>query len=234
MLQSKIATLPLTLKKYANDKAVITQYFTQHWPALKPTIEQLCKKKEALDYNIICLFVEKLVTEELVSSIYRTPVIIGLPTNEAYLQISEYMATHDKDWALRLRQQMCKLAVKSMATNDAAAKPIAAAKEDVVDRIISKLDKIYSAEGHEVLKSKIMKFVDTACELSAAMHSQEIPVDPAELTEGEDKIQDDLVTAQNGSIDNATMIRVVVCPPFTASEKETNDVVLMKGKVICM
>ncbi|KAI7853704.1 hypothetical protein BDC45DRAFT_569686 [Circinella umbellata] len=234
MLQSKIATLPLSLKKYADDRALMTQYFASYWPELKPTIEKLCKKKGALDYNIICLFVEKLVTEELVSSIYHTPIIVGLPTNEAYLQISEYMATHDKDWALRLRQQMCKLAVKSIATNDAAAKPITAAKKEVVNRIISKLGKIYSAEGHEVLNSKITKFVDTACELSAAMHSQDVSVDPAKLVEGKDTVQDDLVTIQNGSLDNATMIRVVVCPPFTASEKQTNDVVLMKGKVICM
>ncbi|KAI9277276.1 hypothetical protein BDA99DRAFT_495344 [Phascolomyces articulosus] len=234
-LQSKITALPLTLKKYAVDKAVMTRYFIQCWPDLTAAIEQLAKKKGALDYNVICLFVEKLVTEELVANIYRTPIMIGLPTNEAYMQISEYMATHDKDWALRLRQQMCKLAVKSLTSNnDPSAKPIATAKKQVVDRIVAKLANIYTTESHEAIISKVGKFVDLACELSVAMHSQDIPVDAAELVEGKDIFKDELVMPQNGSVDNATVIRVVICPPFTANEKQMNDVVLMKGKVICL
>ncbi|KAI9493172.1 hypothetical protein BDB00DRAFT_824677 [Zychaea mexicana] len=235
MLQSKISALPLSLKKYAADRTVITRYFTQCWPALMPTIDQLSKKNGALDYNIICLFVEKLVTEELIASVYSSPIMIGLPTNDAFMQIKEYMEPHDRDWALRLRQQMCKLAVKSLNTNEAAAKPIASAKNDVVERLTKKLSHIYSSsEGHQALVAKIAKFVDLACELSAAMHSQENPVDPIQLVEGEDKLNDELVVPQNGSADNATIVRVVVCPPFTASEKQDNDIVLMKGKVICL
>ncbi|KAI8139684.1 hypothetical protein BJV82DRAFT_716323 [Fennellomyces sp. T-0311] len=234
MLQTKIATVPHTLKKSALDRSAITQYFIQSWPTLKPAIDHLTQnKKGVLDYNIICLFVEKMISEELVASVYNAPVMIGLPVNDAFTQIAKYMEPHDKEWALRLRQQMCKLAVKSVNGNDDAAKPIASAKNELVKRLVTRLSHVYGPDGHQILESKIAKVVESASDLSAAMHGHEVPVDPLTLIEGKEKINTELATPVNGSTDNATDIQVVICPPFTASEKLENDIVLMKGKVIC-
>lgn len=236
MLQSKIAALPLALKKNAVDPMTITQFFSQTWPDLSPAIDALIDKKtKALGYNMICMLVEKLIMQELVNSIYNVPVYIGLPANDAFVEITRYMDSYDHDWSVRLRQQLCKLAHRSSTqqqddSSSAEAKSIADAKQDLVNRLVKQLLHVYN-DSH-ALENRVSKLVETAAELSLAMHSQESAVDPLVIAEGTDSLDEDLMVTQNGSVDNSKTVRIVISPPFVYNETN-RQCVLMKAKVIC-
>lgn len=241
MLQSKIASLPLALKKYAVDHADATAFFEKRWPSLVPAIDHLRHQKKTLDYNIICMLVEKLVTETLVDRIYNVPVHVGLPANQAYEEIKRLMDPYDPVWSVRLRQQLCKLTVHSIHANDAMAQTIGSAKAAVTDALVELLaTHLYTTpEGRPSLASKIARLVDAAADVSLAMHSQDVMVQPRSFKEGgqENLLNPDLATVQQGSAENATRIQIVICPPFTARDHQdddnTNELLLLKGKVIC-
>ena len=231
MLQSKIAALPLALKKNALDATAITRFFSQTWPDLAPAMDTLTdKKSKAFGYNIICMLVEKLIMQELVNSIYNVPVYIGLPTNDAYVEITKYMDSYDHDWSVRLRQQLCKLAHRSSTQDDSVAKSIADAKQGAVSRLVKQLLHVY--DDQHALENRVSKLVETAAELSLAMHSQESAVDPLFIAEGKDSFDTELMVTQNGSVDNINTVRIVISPPFVYNETN-HRCVLMKAKVLC-
>ncbi|ORY95706.1 hypothetical protein BCR43DRAFT_493461 [Syncephalastrum racemosum] len=228
MLQSKTAALPLSLKKY--DASTSRDVFSKRWPALKADMTRLYDQRGA---GATCILVEKLLFEVFIDRIFNMPVYIGLPTNAAYETIRQYMDPHDTDWSLRLRQQLCKLAAKSMQTNDQANQAIMAAKEALVKDLESLLGDIYTNECKDVLAGKVQKLVDIAADVSLAMHSQDTSVEPSKINEALLSDPDMMQSVDAFAADSSGQIRIVVSPPFIADEP-SEKLVLLRGKgIVC-
>lgn len=246
MLQSKISAVPFSLKKYAVPRQDATKFFSELWPHLVPAFKHLSKLGDALDYGTVSLLVEKLISQKIIELVYNAPIHVGLPVNDAFEQIKAYMdAQGQYEWSTRLRQQLTKLAAMSVSSSnnrqqqqsqesrDQVQVSIIDGKSKVICEIVNVLLKIYSDEGRQTIESKITKLVDTAAEISLAIHSQDTVIYPMPLVEGHDHVDLDKMILQNGSDETATVIQIVICPPFVTSEADNNLLVLSEGKVIC-
>lgn len=240
MLQSKISAVPFSLKKYAVSREDATSFFSRQWPHLVPAFKHLCKLGDALDYGTISLLVEKLISQKIIELVYNAPIHVGLPVNDAFEQIKKYMdAQGQHEWSMRLRQQLTKLAAVSISgkqhqqQDDEAHSSIITGKSKVVDEIVQLLLQIYTQDSRPTIESKITKLVDTAAEISLALHSQDTIIYPMPIQEGHDHVDLEKMILQNGSDEKATLIQIVVCPPFITSEADNNLLVLSEGKVIC-
>ncbi|KAG0164617.1 hypothetical protein DFQ28_010162 [Apophysomyces sp. BC1034] len=239
MIQSKIAAFPMSLRRCAQDRASATQFFIEHWPHLAPAISRLTKpaadNTPQLEYSIICLLVEKLITQTLVTQIYGAHVHVGFPIiNEAYNELFEWMNEHDCSYSTRLRQQLCKVVVTAMDNGDKkTVEEIAAAKDDIVTKLADLLDNVFEPDHRADVVSKLTKVVDAACECGLAIHGQEHLIVARDRTEGEDILDVQEMELQHGSQENGSILQIVICPPFYANDDAGNDLVLIKGKAIC-
>ncbi|KAF7729324.1 hypothetical protein EC973_004580 [Apophysomyces ossiformis] len=239
MIQSKIASFPMSMRRCAQDRTNATRFFAEHWPHLAPAIDQLSKpaadQTPQLEYSIICLLVEKLITETLVNQIYRAHIHVGFPIiNEAYNELFEWMNEHNCNYSTRLRQQLCKVVVTAVENGDKKTLgEINTAKDDIVNHLADLLDHVFEPKYRADTVSKLIKVVDAACDCALAMHGQEHLIVARDRIEGEDKLDLQEMELQHGSQENGSILQIIVCPPFYANDDAGNDLVLIKGKAIC-
>ncbi|KAI9316852.1 hypothetical protein BX666DRAFT_2027662 [Dichotomocladium elegans] len=251
ILQAKIASLPLSLKAYLVDKQTATDLFVKRWPHLAPALAHLSRRKRpestALDNIIISQLVEKLVTELLTDWVYQAHVHIGFPANHAFVQIAALMdSTGHGQLSLRFRQQLCKITARSTTHSDTGhlsdsiiKRSVDEAKAEAIAAIVEELTQLYHDPhnptkcSHELMV-RIHKIVEGAAEVSLAMRSQTCPVVPltAALEEGKERFDPSLFVMQNGSDPDASIVQLVICPPFVFYENQQRFLT-MKGKVIC-
>ncbi|CAO3649351.1 unnamed protein product [Cunninghamella blakesleeana] len=201
MLQAKTSQLPMSLRGSYNETKIkeIIDYFKKKWPSLSDTIDQLTQQGSKLDYPLVCLFVEKLVMEILIEQIFNTPIHIGLSINQHFKVLSELMNEQKyHEWSTKLRQQLCKLTLKSKDLQNEAS----IARTDIVQRIKTEISPIYTIDDAKILP-KLDKIVSMAAETSLAMHGQDEPVIfGTDLIEGKSMFDPKLMTLQYGSTMN--------------------------------
>ncbi|OAD77615.1 hypothetical protein PHYBLDRAFT_60744 [Phycomyces blakesleeanus NRRL 1555(-)] len=232
-IQAKISNLCMSLKKFLtpNEEQVLSTLY-DYFDDRNNVLDQfLCERDNGLmgmDYSIVSLLVERFITIHIVRYIYNMPIYLGLDINYSYSMLSEWEPfKNNKNWSRILRQQLCSLAAKPDVTDGLEYK-----RKDIASWLIQKLSMIFIGIDQKTSR-QICNIIDLAAQLSLAMNSQDVPIKHMTIVEGQTKIKP-CMAAQHGSVEGATTVQLIICPPFVINEGQESEVVLLEGKVICM
>ncbi|KAI9311940.1 hypothetical protein BX666DRAFT_2031516 [Dichotomocladium elegans] len=203
------------------------------WGSIEPAVRHLLQKNPSSTASTITRLAEKFINEHITKSIYNSPIYLGLPQNDAFVDVCQYMEGYN-NWATRLRQQLCTIVtevLKEPSKNSEIYKAIEAAKTQLIMRMLNTLSLVYSHSVHEKIEARLRSYVEEAATISLAMHSLPNVVHPYPLTEGVDKVNPEWIDLSYGSAAENDTIQMVVCPPFTYEEDGVLNI-LTKGKVV--
>lgn len=166
----------------------IIDFFIENNQENKEQIQFLFSQdEEKTDYALVSVLVEKLITNEIVNTVYRAPIHLDEKVNDAFRTIERLLLDSQHElWINEFRLKMAKATFDliNYHDKDGKAKAInAKTKEDLIDRIAFQLSKIYDKE--EDIRVRIEKLVDMAIELSLPIRGQEDLVAIIDLNSGE-------------------------------------------------
>ncbi|KAG2232588.1 hypothetical protein INT48_009797 [Thamnidium elegans] len=199
----------------------LIEFFIKHNFENKAQIEFLFDQdKDRIDYALVSVLVEKLITTEIVKHIYRAAIHLDSKVNEAFEEIQKlFVSTNHEGWMNDFRLKISKATHDLIHRyKDEKAKDINNAKRKlVIDSIVQKLSVIYDKE--EDIRSRIEKLVDMAIELSLPIRGQEDLVEIIDL-KVDDPVYKNQVKPMYRQFDS-TKIILGVSPVFLA--KSTID-----------
>ncbi|KAI9018600.1 hypothetical protein CLU79DRAFT_795543 [Phycomyces nitens] len=232
-IQAKISNLSMTLKKFLNPNENQVVYFLYNCFSCNHDVLDcfLIEREDGgsgMDYAIISLLVERLITIYITKSIYDVPIYLGSNVNIPYKELSEWEPfKNSKNWSRVLRQQLCTLVANPEIVDELQYK-----KDELTTNLIQHLSRVFFEIDSKVVE-RIKTIIDLAAQVSLAMHSQDEPVKRMDIEEGVTKINP-CMAAQHGSVDGATTVQLIICPPYIVNEGQNSEAVLLEGKVICM
>lgn len=163
-----------SFKKNRPKQEVIDFFLTHHEPEERKHIQFLFDQepdKDKWDYALISVLVEKLITKEIVNTIYKAPIHLNPGTNHAFLEISKlYKDAGHEAWIKDLRLKMAKATYDSINQSPFQKKDMET-RAELIDRLVTQLSELY--EGPADIKSRIEKLVDMAIDLSLPIRGQE-------------------------------------------------------------
>ncbi|KAK4515639.1 Transmembrane nucleoporin [Mucor velutinosus] len=208
-----------------------TDFVFEHWPDKVDAIKKYMMPTSdgLLDTSYITLFVEKYLINTLLIHVLDVPIHLGVSINDAFQELDDWMASRNKEWSHRLRQQVCALVVQQPADEEAQ---IQAAKDQLLQDIVSVLGSVYPALKQD--PKKIENLIQRASKLNLAVKGQEIKIERLPVEEG--------VTQFNGETMKATakgkpngIVFLVITPTFVARDELDNEHgFTVPGKVFCV
>ncbi|GAA5811822.1 hypothetical protein MFLAVUS_005267 [Mucor flavus] len=177
--------------------------------------------KDRIDYALVSVLVEKLITAEIVKHIYRAEIHLDSKINDAFKEIRELLeSTGHERWISDFRLKISKATYDLIHRydKDNKARDINNAKREfVISGIVTKLSVIYNKP--EDIRLRIEKLVDMAIELSLPIRGQEDLVEIVDLEVG-NEVYKNQVKPMYRQFDSPTIV-LGVSPVFLA--KSTKD-----------
>lgn len=210
-----------------------SDFVFQHWPDKADLIKKYMLPKDSqdglLDTSYITLFVEKYLINTLLSNVIDVPIHLGISINDAFEQLDGWMSTRNKEWANRLRQQICALVVQKPGDEE---DQIQKAKDALLHNIVSVLESVYPP-----LKSdpkKIENLIQRASKLNLAIKGQEVKIECMPIEEGVTLFDSDTMKfTAKGKSDG--IVFLTITPPFIArDELDAEHGFTVLGKVFCI
>lgn len=202
-------------------RELLIRFFIEHIDN-KTQVEFLFDQdKDRIDYALVSVLVEKLITAEIVKHIYRAEIHLDTKINDAFKEIRELLEkTKHEHWISDFRLKISKATYDLIHRydKDNKARDINNAKREfVISSIVTKLSVIYNKP--EDIRSRIEKLVDMAIELSLPIRGQEDLVEIIDL-EVDDEVYKNQVKPMYRQFDSPKII-LGVSPVFLA--KSTKD-----------
>lgn len=207
-----------------------TDFVFEHWPEKAESIKKyMMPSGDLLDTSYITLFVEKYLINTLLIHVLDVPIHLGVSINDAFQELDDWMASRNKEWSNRLRQQVCALVIQQPADEEAQ---IQAAKDQLLQEIVSVLGSVYPVLKQD--PKKIENLIQRASKLNLAVKGQEIKIERLPIEEG--------VTHFNGETMKATakgkpngIVFLAITPTFVARDELDNEHgFTVPGKVFCV
>ncbi|KAJ8655579.1 hypothetical protein O0I10_008667 [Lichtheimia ornata] len=251
----KVAGARFVLEHWPEKEALIREHMLskqqqqQQQPAKKPDTEddqqqedQDEKKEEAMkeenkedepmmmDVGFIGVFIEKYLVNMILSRILQQSLHPGVPINDAFQQVFEWMDKRNTEWATRLRQQMVALVARQAMDDESA---IEDAKQALVKEMMESLSKVYPhVDGNT--EKKLTNIVNRATKLNLAIKGQEVLVKVREIEEGEATFDSSTMKAASKGKAEGT-VTIVISPGFSASDPTDEEHgFLVPAKVLCL
>lgn len=146
-------------------------------------------QQDKVDYALVSVLVEKLITKEIVNHIYKAAIHLDLQVNHAFETIQNLLInTQHEAWINDFRLKIAKATHDLIHRYDQDGKAKAVndlTRKMVIDTIVSQLSIIYNNEDE--IRSRIEKLVDMAIDLSLPIRGQEDLVEIIDL-EPEDNV----------------------------------------------
>lgn len=208
-----------------------TDFVFEHWPSKVDAVKKYMMPTggDLLDTSYITLFVEKYLINTLLVHVLDVPIHLGVSINDAFQELDDWMASRNKEWSHRLRQQVCALVIQQPADEETQ---IQAAKDQLLQDIVSVLGSVYPALKQD--PKKIENLIQRASKLNLAVKGQEIKIERLPIEEG--------VTHFNGETMKATakgkpngIVFLAITPTFVARDELDNEHgFTVPGKVFCV
>lgn len=254
---SQTANLCMSLRSKA-DKVAGARFVLEHWPEKEHLVREhmLSKqqtttkksdteddqdKKEGeedmeedepmmMDVGFIGVFIEKYLVDMILSRILQQSLHPGVPVNEAFQQVFEWMDKRNTEWATRLRQQMIALLARQPMEDESA---IEDAKQALVKELMESLSKVYPhVDGNT--EKKLTNIVNRATKLNLAIKGQEVLVQVQHIEEGEATFDSSTMKAASKGKAEGT-VAIVISPGFSASDPTDEEHgFLVPAKVLCL
>ena len=187
------------------------------------------KKDALLDTSYITLFVEKYLINTLLTNILDVPIHLGISINDAFQELDGWMATRNKEWSNRLRQQVCALVVQQSGDEE---EHIDNAKNKLLEEIISVLGPVYPPLKND--PKKIENLIQRAAKLNLAVKGQEIKIERLPIEEGSTLFDSETMKATAKGKPNG-LVFLAITPPFVARDEIDNEHgFTVPGKVFCV
>ncbi|KAI8074320.1 uncharacterized protein B0P05DRAFT_548097, partial [Gilbertella persicaria] len=120
-----------------------TQFVFERWQDRIDLIKKYmmpAEGSELLDTSYITFFVEKYLIETLLHHLMDVPIHLGVSINNDFEAVNDWMASRNKEWSNRLRQQVCALVIQQPGDEEAR---ITEAKNQLLQEIVETLGPVY-------------------------------------------------------------------------------------------
>ncbi|KAI7898677.1 uncharacterized protein BX663DRAFT_523699 [Cokeromyces recurvatus] len=187
------------------------------------------EEQELLDTSYITLFVEKYLITVLLNHIMDVPIHLGVSINDAFQELDGWMTSRNKEWANRLRQQVCALIVQQPGDEE---DQIQAAKSELLNEILSNLGPVYPTLQQD--SRKIENLIQRCSKLNLAVKGQEIKIKRLTIEEGVTQFDPKTMKATAKGKPNGIVL-LSITPTFVASDEFDNEHgFVIPGKVFCI
>ncbi|KAI8642409.1 hypothetical protein BD408DRAFT_443456 [Parasitella parasitica] len=221
------------------DKQGGTDFVFEYWSEKAELIkEYMMPSGDILDPSYITLFVEKYLINTLLIHLLDVPIHLGVSINDAFQELDDWMASRNKEWSNRVRQQVCALVIQQPADEE---KQIEEAKDQLLQKIASVLGPVYpvlkqdpeTPERKQVVK-KIENLIERASKLNLAVKGQEIKIERLPIEEGITHF--DARTMKATAKGKPTgIVFLAITPTFVARDELDNEHgFTVPGKVFCV
>lgn len=213
------------------DRAQGTQFVWTHWPDKIDLIQKYMMPADTdlLDTSFITLFVEKYLINQLLEHILDVPIHLGVSINHVFKELDTWMASRNKEWSNRLRQQLCALVVQQPGDEEVR---IQEAKHDLLHQIVSDLGSVYPILKQD--PKKIENLIQRASKLNLAVKGQEIKIERLPVEEGRTRFDPQTMKATAKGKPNG-IVFLGITPTFIARDELDNEHgFTVPGKVFCI
>ncbi|OBZ85138.1 hypothetical protein A0J61_06815 [Choanephora cucurbitarum] len=210
-----------------------TIFVFKHWEHRTDLIRKYMipsgNDSDLLDTSYITFFVEKYLIHTLLQRILDVPIHLGVSINDSFQEVNEWMASRNKEWANRLRQQVCALVVQQPGDEE---KGIADARQQLLDEIVEELHPVYPSLKQD--PKKIENLISRASKLNLAIKGQEIKIERLPIEEGVTRFDGETMKATaKGKPDGIVFLSIT--PTFVARDEVDNEHgFTIPGKVFCI
>lgn len=231
-LLSQLNNTCMGLKSKMNRQAgtdFVFQYYQDKSDLIKKYMMPNDSDDALLDTSYITLFVEKYLINTLLSNLIDVPIHLGVSINVPFKEIDDWMATRNKEWAHRLRQQVCALVVQQPGDEEPH---IQEAKNQLLNDIVSVLGPVYPSLQQD--PKKIENLIQRASKLNLAVKGQEIKIERLPVEEGVTKFDPEIMKATAKGKPNG-IVFLSITPTFVARDEIDNEHgFTVPGKVFCI
>ncbi|CEP09675.1 hypothetical protein [Parasitella parasitica] len=221
------------------DKQGGTDFVFEYWPEKVELIKEYMMPagSDILDPSYITLFVEKYLINTLLIHLLDVPIHLGVSINDAFQELDDWMASRNKEWSNRVRQQVCALVIQQPADEE---KQIQEAKDLLLQEIVSVLGPVYpvlkqdleTPERKQV--KKIENLIERASKLNLAVKGQEIKIERLPIEEGTTHFDSRTMKATAKGKPNGVVF-LAITPTFVARDELDNEHgFTVPGKVFCV
>lgn len=207
-----------------------TDFVFQRWPDKVELIKKyMMPTGDLLDTSYITLFVEKYLINTLLIHVLDVPIHLGVSINDAFQELDDWMASRNKEWSNRLRQQVCALVIQQPADEE---EQIQEAKDQLLKEIVSVLGSVYPALKQD--PKKIENLIQRASKLNLAVKGQEIKIERLPIEEGVTHFDSETMKATAKGKPNG-IVFLAITPTFVARDELDNEHgFTVPGKVFCV
>lgn len=207
-----------------------TNFVFQSWPEKVELIKKyMMTNGDLLDTSYITLFVEKYLINTLLTHVLDVPIHLGVSINDAFQELDDWMASRNKEWSNRLRQQVCALVVQQPGDEE---EQMQKAKDQLLQDIVSVLGSVYPALKQD--PKKIENLIQRASKLNLAVKGQEIKIERLPIEEGVTHFDGETMKATAKGKPNG-IVFLAITPTFVAKDELDNEHgFIVPGKVFCV
>ncbi|KAI8885395.1 hypothetical protein K501DRAFT_180034 [Backusella circina FSU 941] len=213
-----------------------SDFVSKMWQDKLPLIQQYMiqtpEEDSLLDTSHITLFVEKYLVDTLLHHVIDVPIHMGVTINQPFQEIDEWMSSRNKEWANRMRQQVCSLVVQQPGDEE---EHIQQEKNNLLEQIILDLADVYPCLKTDTnQRKKIENLIQRASKLNLAIKGQDIRIERLAIEEGVDCYDDQTMkTTVKGKPDG--IVFLAITPPFVAQDDlDKEHGFIVSGKVYCV
>ncbi|CAO3689137.1 unnamed protein product [Umbelopsis vinacea] len=217
------------------DRKIATKILRdKFWLNMEDTIGKLGKP---LKRRHIAMLTEKYIMDQLVECVFCLVSYPGLPIDQAYSDLFDWVEEQDERFAIRLRQEMARV-VASREKGDDTDAVVKQEKERVLRFLCRRLALafpfIVSYDKEEVdpqkrFVAKFRRVVEQAFALSLAMKGQEVEITTGQILVGEQKFDPSIMEDEEGK--DSGIVRFCIYPPFI--DRTGQRRFLEKARVYC-
>lgn len=204
------------------------------WLNMEDTIGKLGKP---LKRRHIAMLTEKYIMDQLVECVFCLVSYPGLPIDQAYSDLFDWVEEQDERFAIRLRQEMARV-VASREKGDDTDAVVKQEKERVLRFLCRRLALAFpfivsydkeEADPQKRFVAKFRRVVEQAFALSLAMKGQEVEITTGQILVGEQKFDPSIMEDEEGK--DSGIVRFCIYPPFI--DRTGQRRFLEKARVYC-
>ncbi|KAI9027319.1 hypothetical protein CLU79DRAFT_741334 [Phycomyces nitens] len=239
LLKESISRLAGELMEQA-DPVIATNALCTFWLNLSSSIDELKQGPDkVLPFHRMRMLTEKFIMDVLIQNL-NVSFFPGLSTaaTSAYNELCTFFRQYDKEFAIRLRQELALVVVKSKGQKETIDKELHDTLQSNWKYLYGGLSKAYpflyqhDKSEPDVRKhygAKIQKLVEQAVTLGCAIKGQEIVITGADVREGTQHFDTNFMVDEDGQ--TSGVVAFCICPPFVVLSDPYRC--LEAGKVLC-
>ncbi|KAL1919343.1 uncharacterized protein VTP21DRAFT_2036 [Calcarisporiella thermophila] len=177
----------------------------------------------SIDGSTIALLMEKYIVEYIIREFLSNPLLAGLSIGTSYNELFSWLKERKPHWATRLRQQMTVTAVRDPESQQ----HLFDAAKRATDHLSAVFKHVYPSWIDP--NNKLADIVNTARQLSIAIRSQDIEIQPMVISEGKQIYDPETMELDSNSRKQTGIVVYCIFPPFFGSDNHSRF--LEKGRV---